>query len=144
MKYYILILFTIIGLNISFAQDDDQIHAMKVAYFTKELKLSSADAEKFWPVYNKHTDKYRALKKEDWKSIKERLKNIQNLSQQEAEDLLSDYVEYQENRLKYRKDYIEELQQIISAKKIMLLKKAEYDFNKKLLKQYQSQDKAKD
>lgn len=121
-----------------FAQDDEQIYALKVSYFTSELNLSSTEAERFWPVYNRNTQKYNSLKDGIWKSIKNRLNRIDELTDEESIQLLEDYTNYHDERLIYRLDFIEELKRVISAKKIMKLKKAEYNFNKKLLKQYRS------
>ncbi|MFO7701989.1 hypothetical protein [Psychroflexus maritimus] len=121
-----------------FAQDDEQIYALKVSYFTSELNLSSTEAERFWPVYNRNTQKYNSLKDGIWKSIKNRLNRIDELTDEESIQLLEDYTNYHDERLIYRLDFIEELKGVISAKKIMKLKKAEYNFNKKLLKQYRS------
>lgn len=121
-----------------FAQDDEQIYALKVSYFTSELNLSCTEAERFWPVYNRNTQKYNSLKDGIWKSIKNRLNRIDELTDEESIQLLEDYTNYHDERLIYRLDFIEELKGVISAKKIMKLKKAEYNFNKKLLKQYRS------
>jgi hypothetical protein len=35
----------------------DQIKALKVAFFTTELDLSTKEAEKFWAIYNTFDDK---------------------------------------------------------------------------------------
>jgi hypothetical protein len=34
---------------------------MEVAYMTRELNLSSEDAQKFWPVFNKYRDEMKAV-----------------------------------------------------------------------------------
>ena len=33
-------------------EKDEKIEALKVGFITKELNLTSTEAEKFWPVYN--------------------------------------------------------------------------------------------
>ena len=43
----------------------DQIKAMKVAFITTELDLNSAEAEKFWPVYNEQKEASHRLMKEN-------------------------------------------------------------------------------
>lgn len=121
-----------------FAQEEEQIQALKVSYFTSELQLNSAEAERFWPVYNRNTEKYNQLKDGVWSSIKERLDRIDELNDKESDQLLEDYTNYHNQRLSYRLEFIDELKTVISSKKIMKLKKAEYNFNKKLLKQYRS------
>ena len=39
----------------------EKFNSMKIAYFTEELELTSAEAEKFWPVYNEYEKKKSAL-----------------------------------------------------------------------------------
>lgn len=39
------------------------IESEKVAYITKELKLTPAEAQKFFPIYNKYNDEMWELKK---------------------------------------------------------------------------------
>ena len=40
----------------------EKIKAFKVSYLTQELNLTSENAEKFWPVYNKHQEKLDTLR----------------------------------------------------------------------------------
>lgn len=143
MKTITFILLFFIGIT-NYAQDESQkIDQLKIAYFTDELNLTSNEAKRFWPVYNKHDKLYNELKAKKWENIKSRLKNIKSLSDSEAEDLLEDYMAYKQQRVDYRKEFIKELKTVISPKQIMMLKKAEYDFHKKLLKQYQSDKSSK-
>lgn len=125
----------------SFAQRGDvknDVSSYKIAFITERLDLSSKQAQEFWPIYNKHHKLYDALKENSWEPIKKDLKNIDNLSDGEAEALLQKYRAYKKKRLEYREAYITELLTVISPKKVMQLKKADYDFNKELLKQYSS------
>ena len=127
------------------AQDNDnqKIEQLKIAFFTEELNLSASEAKRFWPVYNKHDQRYEALRANEWTKIKKGLKNIKTLDNKEAEQLLEDYLAYKKSRVTYREDFVENLKEVISPKQIMMLKKAEYDFHKKLLKQYQSDNSSK-
>jgi hypothetical protein len=124
----------------SFAQrgDDNEVKSYKIAFITERLDLSSKEAQDFWPIYNEHNNRYDILKKNTWEPIKKDLKNIDNLSDKEAESLLTKYRAYKKKRLEYREEFISNLLTVISSKKVMQLKKADYDFNKELLKQYSS------
>lgn len=66
MKKFLLLIFTILTVQV-FAQDNSTqppaetvdkakiaqtIDALKIAYITKELNLSTDEAQKFWPLYN--------------------------------------------------------------------------------------------
>jgi len=137
------IIVTLCLLTLSFfvkAQDRDteQIEQLKIAFFTEKLNLSAKEAVRFWPVYNQHNKRYEELRKKEWSNIKSKLEIIETLSQKEAEVLLDNYMSYKQARVDYREDFVKNLKEVITSKQIMMLKKAEYDFNKKLLKQYQS------
>lgn len=143
MKKIILLVTLSLSL-MSFAQDDDKIESLKIAFFTEELQLTPDEAKLFWPVYNKHTNIYYNLRDQQWSSIKKRLDKIKSLTETEANQLLDDYINYKTKRNQIRVDYVKALKKVISPKQIMMLKKAEYDFNKKLIKQYSSKSSTKD
>lgn len=128
----------------SFAQKDDKIQSLKIGFFTEKLNLTSQEAKKFWPVYNKHHDLYQELKDNEWQSIRKRLSKIEELSEAEAESLLKDYMSYKSQRKKLRENFVNDLRTVITPKQIMTLKYAEYQFNKKLLKQYNSSSTSND
>ncbi len=137
------IIITLCLLTLSFfaeAQDRDteQIEQLKIAFFTEKLNLSAKEAVRFWPVYNLHNKRYEELRDKEWSTIKSKLEIIETLSQKEAEVLLDNYMSYKQAGVDYREDFVKNLKEVITSKQIMMLKKAEYDFNKKLLKQYQS------
>lgn len=122
---------------------EDKIQSLKVAYFTKELDLTTQEAEKFWPIYNKHNSIYQNLSDTEWEAIKKGLREVENYAEEDANSLLNRYKTYLNLRLENRLAFIDELETVISPKKIMLLKHAEYNFNKKLLKQYRSGEATK-
>ena len=51
--------------------DFDRILSQKIAFFTKELDLSSEEAVKFWPVYNEYSKEQCAAHRETMKALKE-------------------------------------------------------------------------
>ncbi|MFD0933086.1 hypothetical protein ACFQ0R_10805 [Psychroflexus salinarum] len=144
-KYLLIVFFTLICSFYGNSQntESEKIEQLKIAFFTEELNLSTNEAKRFWPVYTKHNAKYEELRSTEWSNIKSRLNNIKNLSQEESDKLLKDYMAYKKTRVEYREDFVTNLKEVISSKQIMMLKKAEYDFHKKLLKQYQSDKSSK-
>lgn len=54
MKTILILSFILASFNYCFAQDggDDRVEAVRMAYITKELQLTPAEAQRFWPVYN--------------------------------------------------------------------------------------------
>ncbi|MFH6999453.1 sensor of ECF-type sigma factor [Flavobacterium sp. FlaQc-57] len=120
----------------------EKIKAYKVSFLTTELELTSTEAEKFWPIYNSYDDKQYELRHEKMKTYLKKLDddNISSLSEKEASTLLSQIECTDKELYLLRVKYNSDLKKVLSAKKILKLKKSEDDFNRKLLKQYR--DKA--
>lgn len=121
----------------------EKIKAYKVSFLTTELELTSTEAEKFWPVYNAFDDKQFELRHDKMKTYLRKLDgdNINSISEKEAVTLLSQIESTDKELYFLREKYMTNLKKILTAKKILKLKKSEDDFNRKLLKQYR--DKAK-
>jgi hypothetical protein len=133
----LLVLFSFIG----FAQDDpskkEQIKALKTAFITTELDLTSAEAEKFWPIYNAFEEKQFELRHEKIRSYQNRLeKDLTTISEKEAAQLLAKIEATEDELHQLRKKFNADIKGVLSAIKIIKLRKAEDNFHRKLLKQY--------
>ena len=73
MKKILLFIAVFIGImTTAIAQDNPQggngkndgsrIEALKIAYLTKKLNLSTEEAQKFWPIYNKYSEEIRSVR----------------------------------------------------------------------------------
>ena len=127
-----------------FKEKKGKVKALKIAYITEELDLTTEEAQKFWPIYNAFDDKQSELRHEKMKAILDRFEpeNIEKLSEKEASTLLIQMESVEESLFSLRKKFIKDLQGVISAKKIIKLKKAEEDFNRTLLRQMKERRKA--
>lgn len=141
----ILALFVVSGV---FAQGKwrekkEQVKTLKVAFITDELKLTTDEAEKFWPVYNQFEDRQFELRREKLDAYKKRLKEdtLDKMTDKEAATLLNQMEASEDELHQLRKKLIADLRSILPPLKIIKLKKAEEDFNKKLLKQYRENRK---
>lgn len=134
--------------SLSFSQDHrekrEKVKALKVAYITEQLELTSDEAQKFWPIYNTFEDKQSELRHEKMRAILDRFQpgNVDKLSEKEASALLIQMEKIEEDLFNLKKKFIKDLQGVISAKKIIKLKKAEEDFNRELLKQMREKRRA--
>ena len=127
--------------SLVFAQDaksHDQIKALKIAHLATELNLNSSEAEKFWPLYNVYDQKMYELRHNEVSKFiqKTEINKITEMSESDANRCLKDMINFEAEYFSVRKQFILDAQKVMSAKKIILLKKAEDDFNRKLLKQY--------
>jgi len=72
MKLFLLSLL-FVGFSItSFSQQQEpriNMYALKVAFITKDLNLTTEEAEKFWPVYNTYIDELKKARKESGDDI---------------------------------------------------------------------------
>lgn len=119
-----------------FQQKKEQVKSLKVAYITEELKLTSNEAEKFWPLYNAFEEKQMTLRKDKLKNYLDRAENADDLSEKEAATLITQMESTEEELHQLRKKFVASLKGILPSVKILKLKKAEDEFNRKLLQQY--------
>jgi len=132
------IVFTLL-ISISFygqKPDHDKIKTLKVAYFTEQLELSSSEAEAFWPIYNDYQKNKRALKKRGHSEIRKKMKEMEGISEKEANQLLKEYIDYEEEEEELDKNFLVKISKVISARKTLKLLKAEEDFKRRLIRQY--------
>lgn len=137
MKKSIIILFFIsAGL---FAQPDrhEKIRTLKIAYITEELSLTSSEAEKFWPIYNDHDSKINELRRSERHDIGPKLRDgFDALSDEDADALIDRWLQIESETLKLHQELVLNLRKVLPPKKILLLRKAEDDFKRKLLERF--------
>lgn len=116
----------------------EQIKSLKIGFITNELSLTTDEASKFWPIYNAFDDLQFEIKRKKMKSFRNRIEDndLDNMTEKEASALLSQMESNEDELYQNRKKLIVNLKGILPAIKIIKLKKAEEDFNRKLLQQY--------
>ena len=133
----IFLLVTSLSFSQGFKEKREKVKALKVAYITEQLELTTDEAQKFWPIYNAFDENQSELRHEKMRAILDRFKpgNVEKLSEKDASNSLAQMEKIEEDLFNLKKKFIKDLQSVISAKKIIKLKKAEEDFNRELLKQ---------
>ena len=125
----------------SMKEKKEQIKALKVAFFTTELDLTTNEAERFWPIYNTFDDKQFELRHQKMKTYMRRMNDgsLDKITEKEANTFLAQI----EELFLLRKKFMQNVRTILPAVKIVKLKKAEEDFNRKLLQQYRNKGQKK-
>ena len=133
----IFLLVASLSFSQGFKEKREKVKALKVAYITEQLELTTDEAQKFWPIYNAFDENQAELRHEKMRAILDRFKpgNVEKLSEKDASNSLIQMEKIEEDLFNLKKKFIKDLQGVISAKKIIKLKKAEEDFNRELLKQ---------
>lgn len=143
LRQLITILFLLFSITF-YSQETkkEKIKTLKIAYITKNLNLSSDEAQKFWPIYNAFDNKQFELRMVRMRKIRNELKGkpIELFNDAEANILLNKIDDLEDETYQNRKKLIVDLRKIISPIKILKLKQAEDEFNKTLLKQYRSRN----
>ncbi|WP_373072274.1 hypothetical protein [Zeaxanthinibacter enoshimensis] len=116
--------------------DRSKLKALKVAFFTERLSLSAKEAEVFWPLYNEYEEKKEALRETEKSEIYERLKSAESIGESEAQKLLERYLELEEQQEELDKEYFSRIASTISARKTLMMFRAEYEFRRQLIKRY--------
>lgn len=128
------------AINVSYGQnhpkpDFKKIKTLKVAFFTEHLELTSSEAEIFWPIYNMYEKSRMNLGRTEYQEFYSKLWN-NNFTEEEASRLLNKYLEIEEKEEELDKAFLKKMKKLLSAKKTLLLIKAEKEFKKQLIKQY--------
>ncbi len=117
-------------------QGNEKIEQLKIAFITKHLKLTTEEAQKFWPVYNQYEAEKKQVRQSTIGSIKE-LKEDGEFTNAEADQAIIKYIEFKSKDLDLTKKYIVEFKKFLPSTKIAKLVTAEERFKKMLAKQAQ-------
>jgi len=141
-KIFILLITILLTSSSVIAQQHanrEKIKVLKTSYITNALNLTPNEAEKFWPVYNLYSDNIQKNKMQLEGGLQREIKfagGIENLSDSDAKKLIDKSIIFEQKITDNKIKLVEELSKIISAKKIIMLKKAERDFNRRILQEF--------
>ncbi|WP_047547737.1 hypothetical protein [Psychroserpens sp. Hel_I_66] len=135
-KLAITLIFIAITMS-SFSQENEKrerIKALKIAFITEKLELTENEAQKFWPIYNAFEANNEALRKQS----RENRKNVslESMSDADAKSLIEKMQILEEKKLQMRKQFAADLMEVIPAKKVILLKISEDEFNKRMFNEF--------
>lgn len=112
----------------------EKYQAQKVAYITTALDLTAEEAAAFWPIYNEHEKKRDELSDSmrDYRSAM--LEREDEITEEEALQALDFIQKHMGDMHELEQEYQKRFLEVIPAKKVLLLMKAEKDFRRNLLR----------
>jgi hypothetical protein len=116
-------------------QKKDNLEAEKVAFFSKELALTSAEAERFWPVYNDYSNRKDKINRDRKVLFQYISDNKENLTEAEIQDGLAKLISYQNQETTLIDTYNKKFLEILPPKKVLLIYVTENQFKVYILKQ---------
>ena len=132
---YIPILTVLLTLS-CYAQNNkkqDRIKTLKIAHITEDLQLTPVEAQNFWPLYNAYEIKKSELRKETRKT-REAL-NMKTMSEADAKATITYMIAREREQYELKFLFVKELLTVLSAKKVIQLKRSENEFNKRMLRE---------
>ncbi len=150
--FFILSAFAVI--HIATAQENGKNHdkdhkkhwekyrSEKIAFLTSEMELTPEEAQKFWPVYNE-------MEKERWAAQKmrreaeEKIRDAEeeSISNREIVQLTREFAQSWQKEADLMKNYNEKFLDILPAKKVLKLYKAENEFRWQMIKKFRDRRK---
>lgn len=109
----------------------DRMRAEKIAFFTAEIGLTSADAEKFWPVYfqiESEMQKYHQKVGESFFALQKAIDS--KASESEVQTKLQAYTKALEQRNSFESSQMSRYSKVLSVEKIARLYVAEENFRR--------------
>jgi len=110
-----------------------KIEAQRIAFITKELDLTPAEAKIFWPVYNEYNSKRHELRNSSHNSDDLTKEKIEKLTEKEASQILEAQITEVQKYLDLRKEYHTKFKSVLPAVKVLKLYNAEREFQKMLI-----------
>lgn len=115
----------------------EKVDAMKVAYITRMLDLTSAEAEAFWPVYNemdKQIEALRIVTAEKMIALRAEGKEIEDMTDEELTAMMDERLNNDEKIATLKKAYHKKFLKILGIQKTAKLYVAEMEFTRELMR----------
>ncbi len=126
-----------------FAQSPEQIKQFnkeRKTFFTDKLELTVSEGEAFWPLYEDFSNRKMKLMEDERNTYQYAHKNADNLSDEEIKETLAKAFRLKEEQLKLEEDYYQnKFMTALPAKKVMKLRKVEWDFRRHLMRKLREQ-----
>lgn len=115
---------------------NDKIKALLVAHLSKDLSLSTQEAEKFWPVFHESRQKIDDLQRKRRDMLRDLEDKLGSLSDNEAQKYIADFDAIDRDINKIEDSSKDAIIKIVGAKRFLLLKKSEMDFRRTMLEEF--------
>jgi len=132
---YLTVIFLSACISVLTAQNTpaERLDAYKVAFITKRLNLTTAEAQKFWPVYNELQRKKNAIQMERFSIFRNIADNELNMSEKEIVEAGDRLVSLELQEANLTSEYHNKFRELLSPVKVIRLYHAENQYRIQLL-----------
>lgn len=119
----------------------EKIEAVRIGFFTQQMKLTPKEAEQFWPLYNQYQESLQKQKQERRKVYREVNESLDMMTEDEINNLIDSRLKHSQDALQERIDFILSIRKILPARKVAAYLKAEELFRRKLMEKMKERAK---
>jgi len=117
-----------------FSQPDpsgDRVKAIKIAFITEKLELSSGEAQKFWPVFNQFEEQLLELGRQE----REIVQSIPStgITDQDSRRKMNQLSDLKKQRCALELEFMDEVRKVLPDSKVLKLAMAQEEFKRELL-----------
>lgn len=111
----------------------DKIDALRVSFINQKVNFTPQEEQLFWPLYNEYSDKLEIARKTFRQQYVKKI-DFNNISDKESESYINAEIALKQKEYELFKEYFEKFKKILPIKKVALLRRAEEEFKKELIK----------
>lgn len=116
----------------------ERLNAYKIGFFTKRLNLTSAEAEKFWPVYNEYQDQKNRIQEERQNLIRTFNQGESSMSERQIAEIGDKLMETSVRETELAVTFHKKLKEILPPAKVIRFYQAENQYKIALLNELQN------
>jgi hypothetical protein len=120
-----------------------KVEMYKIAFLTKKLDLTPAEAQKFWPIYNELDAKRKDIHKNMMEKMKES-RDTGAMTEKQALGIIDADIAAKQADVDLTKEYVAKFKTVISPQQIVKLGKAEREFKEVLLRRLADRNDSRD
>jgi N12 class adenine-specific DNA methylase len=94
------------------------VQTERKAVVAKNMELSEAESEAFWPVYNEYEQAMRKVNDKRVELIRKLAAEYQTLTDEQAEALLQQSFDFQNERVKVRRNFRKKFGKVLAGKRV--------------------------
>ena len=114
-------------------EQQEKFEALKVAFLTEELSLTSKEAQTFWPIYNEMEAQINEVREAKKKVARSARKNFDSMSDAELEKTVTAALDLTQQESQIKKDFLPQFKKALPMRKVAKLYASEEKFKRRLL-----------
>lgn len=122
-----------------FKERKEKVEALKKEYMTKELALTEAEAQKFWPIYDELRMKLKEQRKKEMEIGRDLRENFDKYSDSDVKAKTDAIFAIETATVQLRKDYLQKYAAVIGQKRATKVLHLERQFKKELMERMRSE-----